>query len=216
MRNPISNKALASALSASLVLVLGGCGGMPTNRMLESVHQPVVARTNYTLDVNAGPGGISVPEQRRLSGWFEALDLRYGDRISIDDPLHSGANRAAVEAVAGRYGMIVGGDAPVTPGDVVPGTVRVVVSRSSASVPSCPDWSAKSATNFNNATSSNFGCASNSNLAAMVADPEHLINGAESKGSTTVMSGTKAIDSYRQAPPTGEKGLSTQSTQTGK
>ncbi|MFM5924971.1 MAG: CpaD family pilus assembly protein [Novosphingobium sp.] len=216
MRNPISNKALATALSASLVLVLGGCGGMPSNRQLESVHQPVVSRTNYTLDINAGPGGVSVPEQRRLSGWFEALDLRYGDRITIDDPMHSGASRAAVEAVAGRYGMIVGDEAPVTPGDVVPGTVRVVVSRSSATVPGCPDWSAKSETNLGNATSSNYGCATNSNLAAMVADPEHLLHGAESKGNTTVMSGTKAIDSYRQAPPTGEKGLTTQSTQTGK
>jgi pilus assembly protein CpaD len=215
MRNPVSKKALASALSASLIVALGGCGGMPTNRGLESVHQPVVSRTNYTLDITAGPGGVSIPEQRRLSGWFEALDLRYGDRISIDDPMKSGASRAAVDGVAGRYGMIVGDEAPVTPGFVNPGTIRIVVTRSTATVPGCPDWSKTSETNFNNGTSSNYGCAVNSNLASMVADPEHLIQGVSNKGATTVMSGTKAIESYREAPPTGEKGLSSTSTQTG-
>ncbi len=215
MRNPVSYKALASALSASLVLALGGCGGMPSNTALDSIHQPVVSRTNYTLDISAGPGGVSIPEQRRLSGWFEALDLRYGDRIAIDDPMKSGATRAAVDGVAGRYGMIVGDEAPVTPGFVNPGTVRIVVTRSSATVPGCPDWSAKSETNLKNGTSSNYGCAVNSNIASMVADPEHLIQGVSAKGSTTVMSGTKAIDSYRQAPPTGENGLSKQSTQSG-
>jgi pilus assembly protein CpaD len=150
MRNPISKKALASALSASLVLVLGGCGGMASNSQLDSVHQPVVTRTNYTLDINAGPGGVSIPEQRRLAGWFEALDLRYGDRISVDDPMRSSTSRAAVEGIAGRYGLLVGDEAPVTPGAVSPGTIRVVVSRSSATVPGCPDWSVKSETNLAN------------------------------------------------------------------
>jgi pilus assembly protein CpaD len=216
MRNISSRKALASALSASLILVLGGCGGMASNRSLDSVHQPVVSRTNFTLDITAGPGGISIPEQRRLAGWFDALDLRYGDRIAIEDPMHSGAARNAVEGLAGRYGILVGDEAPVTPGQVVPGTIRVVVTRSSATVPGCPDWSVKNETNFANGSGSNYGCAVNSNMAAMVADPEHLIQGASSKGNTTVMSGTKAIDSYRGAPPTGEGGLSKTSSQAGK
>jgi pilus assembly protein CpaD len=215
MRNSITRKALASALTVSLSLGLAACGGMPTNGSLESVHQPVVQRTNYVLDINAGPGGVSLPEQRRLSGWFEAMNLRYGDRISIDDPMRSSANRAAVEAVAGRFGLLVGDVAPVTAGAVNAGTVRVIVTRSSASVSGCPDWSAKSDTNFHNATSSNYGCATNANLAAMVADPEHLLHGARGSGNTTVMSSTKAIESYREAPPTGEKGLKQESTQSG-
>ena len=155
MRNIKTKKALVSALSASLILALGGCGGMPSNRQLESVHQPVVSRTNYTLDINAGPGGISLPEQRRLAGWFEAMDLRYGDRISIDDPTKNGMNRAAVQAVASRHGVLLSETAPVTPGFVNPGTIRIVVTRSTANVPGCPDWSAKSETNLANGTSSN-------------------------------------------------------------
>ena len=200
-------KPLAGALVLSLAALLGGCGGMATNTQLESIHQPVVQRTNFSLDLTSGPGGLSVPEQRRLSDWFAAMDLRYGDKVSIDDPLSSIQTRSAVEAVASRYGMLVGEDAPATPGYVNAGAIRVVVTRATASVPGCPDASGKSDTNFRNATSSNYGCAINSNLAAMVADPEHLIRGARGNGETVVMSSTKAIDSYRSAAPTGAGGL---------
>lgn len=216
MRKLNTRNALVAAVTLSLGLALGGCGGMPTNRSLESVHQPVVQRTNYTLDLSSGPSGLSLPEQRRLAGWFDAMGLRYGDRIYIDDPLGNGATRASVEAIAGRFGMLVGNDAPVTPGEVPAGNVRVIIARSTASVPGCPDWSAKSDTNLNNAAGSNYGCAVNSNLAAMIADPEHLIHGANSTSRTTVMSSTKAIESYREAAPTGEKGLKAESTQSGK
>ena len=216
MRNLNTRKALASALTVSLALALGGCGGMPGNRSIESVHQAVVSTTNYTFDVTAGPGGISIPEQRRLAGWFDAMDLRYGDRIYVDDPMKSITSRTAVEAVAGRYGLLISDDAPVTQGDLSPGTVRVIVTRYSATVPGCPDWSANSDANLTNGTNPNYGCAVNSNMAAMVADPSHLIHGATGSGTTTVMRSTKAIDSYREARPTGEKGLKEQSSQAGK
>jgi len=203
-------RAVAPVLTLALAAGLAGCA---TNRGLESVHQPVISRTNYTLDLATYGGGLSLPEQRRLAGWFDALDLRYGDRIAIDDPNASGSTRDAVAAIAARYGLLVGEDAPVTSGEVAPGNARVVVSRSSATVPHCPDWSAKSETNLNNATYSNYGCAVNSNLAAMVADPEHLLHGAKGTGETVVLTSSKAIDSYRVAKPTGEAGLKQTSTQ---
>lgn len=207
-----ARKIAGATLALSLGLSLAGCGGMPTNRSLQSIHQPVVERTNYTLDVTTGAGGLTVPEQRRLAGWFEAMNLRYGDRVAVDDPLGSSATRAAVEELASRYGLLVSDEAPVTPGFVNPGTARIVVTRSKATVPGCPDWSAKSDVNLNNATSSNYGCAVNSNLAAMVADPEHLINGAAGPSDTAVMSSNKAIGSYREAKPTGVGGLKSSGT----
>jgi pilus assembly protein CpaD len=218
MRIMTTRKTLASALTLGLVVALGGCGGgaFPSNRGLDSVNQPVVSTTSYTLDIAAGPGGVSIPEQRRLAGWFDAMALRYGDRIYIDDPMKSPGARNAVESVASRFGMLVGDDAPVTPGEVPAGTVRVIVARSTATVPGCPDWSENSDTNLTNGTNANYGCAVNSNMAAMIADPQHLIKGASGSGVTTVMSSTKAIDSYREAPPTGEKGLKEQSSQGGK
>lgn len=213
MRNLTNRKALASALTLSLAMTLGGCmGGIPSNTSLESIHQPVVQRTNYTLDLTTGPGGLSLPEQRRLAGWFEAMDLRYGDRIALDDPLNSGATRAAVEGVAGRFSMLVGDETPTTPGYVNAGTVRVIITRSSATVPGCPDWGGKSTSNFKNATSKNYGCATNGNLAAMIADPEHLIHGATGKGQTVTASSDKAIGVYRDSKPTGGDGLKQQSS----
>jgi pilus assembly protein CpaD len=206
----------APGTALALALALAGCTGTPNNQSLESIHQPVVERTNYTLDLATGPGGLSLPEQRRLAGWFEAMDLRYGDRISIDDPLASPATRAAVAAVASRHGLLLSDDAPVTPGYVNAGTARVIVTRSLAHVPGCPDWTTISETNLNNATSSSFGCAVNGNLAAMVANPEHLVKGAEGTGETVVMSSIKAIETYRETKPTGSGGLKTSDTQGGK
>ncbi len=197
--------ALAIALAAGLTL--SGCGGMPSNRSLNSVHEPVVERSDYTFDVNTGGGGLGYGEQRRLTGWFDAMDLRYGDRLTIDDPLQSPATRGAVQALATRYGIEVSETAPATAGFVNAGTARVIISRTTASVPGCPDWSAKSDVNLGNAASTNYGCATNSNLAAMVSNPDDLVRGANGMGNTVVMSASKAIKTYREKVSSGAKEL---------
>jgi pilus assembly protein CpaD len=156
-------------------------------------------------------------EYRRwgLVGWFDSLDLGYGDRVSIDDAMASAAVVDDVASLAGRYGLLVSSGAPVTQGYVDPGMVRVVVTRSRAYVPGCPDWSMQSSSRLDNATHSGFGCAVNSNIAAMVADPEHLLHGAVGTGETVVMSSNKAISTYRDAKPTGAEGLPEVSSQEG-
>lgn len=193
----------STALALSLGLALAGCGGIPTNRSMYPVHQPVVEKVNYTLDLTTGSSGLAYGEQSRLAGWFDAMDLKYGDKVYVDDPAGNAAAHSAIEAVASRYGILLGDGAPATAGYVTPGTARVVIVRSKASVPGCPDWSSKNDFNPNNGLSSNFGCATNSNLAAMVANPEDLLHGAESTGVTVSMSSNKAIDAYREAKPTG-------------
>lgn len=193
----------AAAIALTLGLSLAGCGGMATNRSMYSVHQPVVEKVNYTLDVSTGGAGLSYGEQGRLGDWFEAMGLKYGDKVYIDDPSGNPATRSAIDAVASRYGVLLSEGTPPTDGYVSPGAARVVLMRSKASVPSCPDWSAKNDFNPNNGLSSNFGCAINSNLAAMVANPEDLLRGADGAGTTVTMSSNKAIDAYRKAGPTG-------------
>lgn len=211
----IAPKALGAALALSLGTLLAGCGGIATNRSLDSIHQPVVERVNYTLDVATGAGGLSYPEQRRLAGWFEAMDLRAGDRIAIDDPLASEATRATVDALAARYGLLVSETAPATEGYVSAGNARIIVTRSQATVPGCPDWSSRNDFNPNNATSANYGCATNSNLAAMIADPEHLLKGAKAESDTVVMSSNKAIGAYRAQQPSGAGGQLKQTSSKG-
>ncbi len=202
------NRALVAPLAISLSLALAGCGGFPSeNRSIYSTRQPVVERSNFTLDVNVGGDGLAVSEQQRVAGWFEAMDLGYGDRISLDDPGASPAVREDLAALAGRYGLMVSEGTPVTQGYVDPGQARIVVTRSTAHVPGCPDWSANNEANELNATYPGYGCAINGNLAAMVADPEDLIHGKKGTGETVVTTSTKAIKSYREQAPTGAGGL---------
>ena len=210
-----SNPAIAAAIALSLGLGLSACGDTPNNRSLYSVKQPVVERANYTLDLASGAGGLPVQEQQRLAEWFETMNLRYGDRVAIDGAVASDAVREDVAALASRHGLLLSEGAPVTNGFVDPGMVRVVVTRSRAYVPGCPDWTDKMASNLDNSTADGFGCAVNGNLAAMVADPQHLLHGAEGTGETTVMSSTKAIETYREQKPTGAGGLPAVSSQSG-
>jgi pilus assembly protein CpaD len=185
-------------IAASFSLSLAGCGAMDANTSMYSVHQPVVERTNYALDVNTDGYGVSVSEQRRVSEWFDAIQLRYGDRVALDygDGYANAQSRKIVGDIASARGILLNETAPVTAGNIVPGTFRIVISRSSASVPSCPDWSKASDRNFNASNHSNYGCATNSNIAAMIADPEDLVRGQETAQMDT-NSGSKAVKALR-------------------
>ena len=203
---------LAAALAPAFALA--GCGGTTENRGLESVHQPVVERNDYVFDVNAGPGGLAAGEAARLSGWFASMRLGYGDRVSVDDA-SAGSRRLRddVAAQVARYGLLLADEAPMTSAPVAPGTARIVVSRLRASVPGCPDFTSYRGPDFESNTNSNHGCAVNATLAAMVADPADLVRGA-SDDSYDALQGTKAIDAYRKATPSGNGGatLKVQST----
>lgn len=185
-------------------LLLGGCMGTQ-NRGLESVHQPVVSRQDYAFDVAAGPDGLAAGEGRRLDGWLASMRLGYGDKVSIDDPTGSRDARDEVARTVAAYGLLISDDRPVTNAPVVPGSVRVVVSRMHAAVPGCPDWSRNASFEPDNNTSSNYGCAINSSLAAMIADPEDLVHG-RGTALTDPTRSSKAIDAFRRAAPSGQGG----------
>jgi pilus assembly protein CpaD len=200
---------------AILASTLAGCATTgreaPADRGLAAVNVPVVARTDYVFDASAPDGSLSPGEAARLNAWFAGMDLGYGDSIYIDGPFADSA-RADVARVAGNYGLIVSPSSPITVGAVPPGMVRVVVSRTRASVPGCPNWDIRSQPNFDNRTVSNFGCAVNSNLAAMVANPQDLVHGREGSGVGDNLTSSKAVGIYRKAEPTGTKGLQDIST----
>ncbi|WP_326525875.1 CpaD family pilus assembly protein [Sphingomonas sp.] len=205
---------LRMALLGAVAATLAGCG--TPNRGLESVHQPVVERNDYALDVAAAGDGLAPGEAQRLAGWMASLRLGYGDRLSIDANTGGDAGvRDDVAALAARYGMLVSEDAPITVGQVAPGTARVIVSRMRASVPSCPDFSRNTGIELEGNTTSNFGCAINSNLAAMVARPEDLVRGQPGAPSSDPAVSFKAIDTLRKAPTTGAGGLKSESTKSG-
>lgn len=206
MRTKIILLSLASATAA--------CSYTPhdlPDRGVESVHQPVLSRDTFVFDA-AAPSGVLPPEEMgRLDAWFRSLGLGYGDSIFVDGDYADGA-RAQVAQIAGHYGMMVLPAAPVTAGAIPPGTVRVVVTRTRAEVPGCPNWSVPSQPNYNNRSMSNFGCAVNGDLAAMVANPEDLFHGQEVGPAVDTITATKAIELYRTTPPSGSKGLQDVST----
>ena len=201
MRNSIAIVLLASAVA--------GCnttpGDVPARGMM-ALNQPVVSRTDYAMDVAAPGGGLPSSEEARLDAWFRSLGLGYGDSIYVDGD-YAGDARQDVARVAGRYGMMVSASAPVTAGNVQPGTVRVVVSRTRASVPGCPNWDRPASPDYDNTQMSNYGCAVSGNIAAMIADPQDLVRGRDAGPVVDTITSGKAVGSYRAQAPTGEKGL---------
>jgi len=178
---------------------------------VDSLNQPVVTRTDYVLDLPAPSGGLSAVEKGRLRGWFEGLGVGYGDTVFVDEPYGAGPGTAEVATIAAEYGLLLSAGAPVTAGPVQPGSVRVIVARSTASVPDCP----RGGKNGPSSTSPNYGCSVNSNWAAMIANPSDLVLGQAGAAGGNTDTGTKAIKVYREAIPTGTKGLTATSTRGG-
>lgn len=206
MRSKIILIALASSLAA--------CNTPhPANTGVASVNVPVVTSADYVFDASAPDGALAPGEADRLNGWFQGLGIGYGDTIYVDGA-YADAARGQVAAIAGQYGMMVSAGAPVTPGAVHPGSVRVVVSRRRAAVPNCPNWGVPAQPNYDNRSMSNFGCGVNSNIAAMVANPEDLVHGREATG-VDIHAAERAIQFYRSTPPTGTKGLQDVTTKGG-
>ncbi|HXG99897.1 MAG TPA: CpaD family pilus assembly protein [Sphingomicrobium sp.] len=206
MRNSIILLCLTAGLSACESTL----PDQPT-RGVAAVNTPVVERADYTFDLAAPDGVLAATEGARLNAWFRSLDLGYGDSIYVEGPYAYGA-REEVANIAGAYGMMVSVGAPVSAGLVQPGTVRVIVARTRASVPNCPNWNRSASQTYDNQQMPNFGCAVNANLAAMVANPQDLVFGREGSGVGDNRTSVKALDSYRKAVPTGTEGLKEIST----
>lgn len=198
---------------AAPMLLLAGCSGY--NGGLESVHQPVVARQDLTLDLQADGSRLAPGEDRRLADWLGAMNLRYGDRLAIDDGGDGSTGRADVAAAAGRYGMLLADRAPATGRPDTRDTIRIVLTRTSASVAGCPDYSHPSGTTADASTSSNFGCATAANLAAMIADPADLVRGAPGSPTADTLTMSKAIGAYRAATPSGAGGTAVKAESAG-
>jgi pilus assembly protein CpaD len=211
-RRAIRRVAQAGACAASaMLLATPPALAREPERGVEPVHQPVVERSDFVFDVAGGrDGALDATEARRLSAWFDALDLRYGDHVAIAGTkgYDLAALRTAVGEIVARYGLLTEADAPITAGDPPAGALRVVISRSTVSVPGCPSWRDTSQTDFTGGLSDNYGCAMARNLAAMIADPQDLVVGRTTTSSRLrTATGSRAIEAYRAKEPSGAGGL---------
>ncbi len=80
-----------------------------------------------------------------------------------------------------------------------------VVTGGKASVPHCPNW-VEAGRDSAALTDPNYGCATNGNLAAMVADPQDLVQGRETRSILRTTTSSRAIKAYRDATPSGGGG----------
>lgn len=183
---------------------LSACGTATSNRSLDSVHQPIVRSETFVFDATPVGGDFDADTQARLDGWLHAMNAGYGDRIAVEDTSSYGNTTAlrTLSRIVGRYGLLVSEGAPVTAGYVPAGGMRITLTRASARVPGCPDWSSKYDKNFMNATSSHYGCATNGNMAAMVADPNDFVKGARA-AEMDPSAATKPIKVFRERAPSG-------------
>ncbi|HYI63764.1 MAG TPA: CpaD family pilus assembly lipoprotein [Allosphingosinicella sp.] len=207
------------AAMSALGLAAGGCAMQPQNLTpannwgLYSLHQPVVEHNNFVFDVTTEGDRVSAAELDRLSAWFSSIEIGYGDRVSVDEPrgYESPRARQDVARVAARFGVLLADGAPLTEGAIEPGTVRIVASRASASVPNCPTHG-NPEIDSPSRTSSNYGCSLNSNLAAMIANPDDLVRGQDASGQGSAATAGRAIRTFRERPQTGAQPLPTSTT----
>ena len=198
------------ALSLALVATPASAGKKKTERGVEPVHQPVVSRTDFVFDVaGSSDGALGAGEARRLTAWFDALGLRYGDHVTVAGIGTRGlvGVRDSVGEIVARYGLLTEGAAPITAGDPPAGSLRVVVSRSTASVPGCPSWRDQSQADLVGGQGDNYGCAMATNLSAMVADPQDLVQGRKTDSDLRTTTSDRAIKAYQTKAPTGSGGL---------
>ncbi len=187
------------------------CG--PVNRSVESVKTPEIHATMLSYDAQFdGSGALSATDREALDQYLASIRVGYGDRISVDDPVAAGASnrRATIAAVVARYGLFLEDAAPVTPGELAAGAVRIVVARARLDVMSCPDWRRPSNPEVSASAMSNYGCAGRGNLAAMIADPNDLV-APRQYGGTDAMAASKPVKTLRDRvarPPESLVGLS--------
>ena len=206
---PIRSAAIAVA-AIGLAAGLAACNSSSINPSLNSVHKPGVSIERLAHSVRFEPdGSLSAAQALALEGFLKDNRVGYGDRLNIDDPNIIGqeARFAAIAAIVGKAGLLLDRTAAIPAGSAAaPGSVQLVVTRGQVVMPNCPDWRGGLDHEVTMSTRSNYGCAANRNLAAMVADPNDLQQGRTHSGvdAETI---TKAIDAWRQAPPSSQEGL---------
>lgn len=214
---PLS-KAPLLLMSLGTLLMVAGCKKDTANASLNTQYAARISAEQIFYDIRFSPNNrISTWQLKGHEAFMRQLGLRYGDRISIDDPEPSGAaeRRAVVAGLLAKFGLIPENDAVVTKGFIPPNGIRLVIQRAKAQVNNCPSWADSNATRHGVDMMNNTGCATATNLAAMVADPNDLVEGRPYKGSTA-QTIVKAVKAHHDTPASQSGPLNTSDTATKK
>jgi pilus assembly protein CpaD len=191
----INRTHIAMALSA--VLLLGACAPVSEYTDAEAFNHLTLDSATTQVKVRFAPGSaalsaVDAAQLRRLAA-TGAMGPR--DRIVVaaaGSPALAEQRVGAVSAVLLHYGIVVetGQLAQVAPDHAL-----IEVTRTLVTLPPCPNWSKRSASDFANAPSSNFGCSTESDLGLMVANPSDLASGRPMNG-TAGQPAAAAVNRY--------------------
>lgn len=151
-------------------------------------HPILVSNTQARLDipVYAGSYGLTRSQESQLYSFLADYKRSRGSELIIAAPV--GGDERATRAVFTDVKRVLRGrgftqDMVVlqsySPGYKSARAIRLTYDRFVAEGPTCPDWSENLAYDPNNMPYPNMGCATQRNLAAMVANPRHLVQPAD-------------------------------------
>jgi pilus assembly protein CpaD len=181
-----------------LLSMLVGCvPGVAEYSQSEAPNQLRVNGATSELAFAFAPGSarLAVSEDARLDRLVAVGGVRPADRVDIaasGPPGLADARAAAISRRLLRWG-IVADYRPLA--GIPPDRAVVMVGRYAVTLPRCPNWSMRPASDFSNAPTSNFGCATAVDLGLMVASPADLAGGrslAAADGETAA----NAVDNY--------------------
>ena len=179
---------------AIVALLMGGCAGTTTATGGSNLGDYQAAprdligvstfATSHVVHLSRG-GKIGEAERKKLDAFIAHASRNRPESLRI--VLHG---RASSAQTRGLENLLMANGinpehivrAPHRPIDppVRGGTIVVEVERAIAIIPNCPGATGHPTAPEDTLTEPNFGCANVANLAAMVADPHHLIRGASS------------------------------------
>ncbi len=153
------------------------------------------ATSEVALAFAPGSARLAAGEDSRLNRLVANGDIRPADRVEVAASGPPALAQARSDAIASRllrWGIV----ADASPLAGIPRNRAIVmVGRYAVTLPRCPNWSMRPASDFSNAPTSNFGCATAVNLGLMVASPADLAGGrtlAAADGQPTAA----AVDRY--------------------
>lgn len=194
----MTNKAIGSAMrhigcATALVVVLAGCARQGPS---EFNVAPVTYQQRHPIVVDTSPTNLDIPagnERTHLTVGMETAIKSFGKDYRL-----SGAKSLQILVPAGSSNEVSASDLARQARDILeedgvypqqiavrsypahsaeePGHVRLTYTAVKARVASeCGVWPTDVSSDFQNRNYENFGCATQSNLAAIIADPNDLI-----------------------------------------
>jgi len=223
----LSSRKIRLAFLLAGFAALGGCmqhgqtdeiitGSLPDDYRLR--HPIVVQEASKTTEIFVGHarGGLTTAQRGDIAGLAQSW-LREGTgAIIIDVPTGTPNAQAAKQTLGDIRGILTSLGIPARGINVRPyqptdprqfATIRVRYPRIMADAGPCGTWpedigpSVKDKSYYENREYYNFGCAAQRNLAAMVANPEDLVQPRAETPSNSARR-TEAFAKYRQGTPT--------------